>query len=223
MIGHHRGTVSHLHNKSSDGQIKAVGMGFLKATPLWIACLGVVPPAAMHAQASTAVATSAAPKALFISILEGEGELNDVRARTAREPIVQVEDENHKPVAGALVLFAIPRGSSSAANFSGLNSLSVRTGADGRAVGRGFHVTRHTGNLEIAVTATVAAVTAEVVIHQTNFAKGGRLTNYTVNHPTLTTVIVGLGAFAAAGAVIAVEAQPGATTITAGTGTVTGR
>ena len=165
----------------------------------------------------------AAPKALFISILEGEGELNDVRARTAREPIVQVEDENHKPVAGALVLFAIPKGSASAANFSGLNSLTVRTGADGRAVAHGFHVTRHTGNFQIAVTATVAAVTAAAVIHETNFAKGSRLTNYTSNHPTLTTFVVGLGAVAVAGTVVAVETQTGATTITAGTGTVTGR
>jgi hypothetical protein len=194
----------------------------LRATPVWMLCIGMIPASVMHAQAAAAAST-VAPKALFISILEGEGELNDVRARTAREPIVQVEDENHKPVAGALVLFAIPRGSASAANFSGLNSLTVRTGADGRAIGHGFHVTRHTGKLEIDVTASVAAATAEVVIHQTNFAKGGRLSNYTSNHPTLTTVIVGLGAVAVAGTVIGVESQTGSTTITAGAGTVTGR
>ena len=182
-------------------------------------CLGLVPTAGMYAQ-SAVNAGAAAPKALFITILEGEGELNDIRARTAREPIVQVEDENHKPVAGALVLFAIPKGGAAAANFSGLSSLTVRTGADGRAIGRGFHVTRHTGNFEIAVTATVATVEVAAVIHETNFAKGGKLYNYTANHPTLTTVIVGLGGVAVAGTVIALETQPGATTITAGTGTV---
>lgn len=182
-------------------------------------CLGTMSTAAVRAQ--SAAAASAAPKALFITILEGEGELNDVRARTAREPIVQVEDENHKPVAGALVVFAIPRGSVPGANFSGLNSLTVRTGADGRAVGRGFHVTRQTGNLQIEVTATLAAMAAaEVVIHETNFAKGGKFSHYAVNHPTLTTAIVGLGAFAAVATVVTVQAQPGATTITAGAGTV---
>ena len=183
-----------------------------------MACLALLP-AALHAQAAAAVA-SAAPKALYISILEGENDLNDVRARTAREPIVQVEDENHKPVAGALVLFTIPRGGVAGANFSGLNTLSVRTGADGRAVGHGFQLTRHTGNFTIEVVATFAAVEAAVSIHETNFAKGSRLSNYTANHPTLVTTLVGAGAVIAAATVIAVEAQPGATTITAGTGTV---
>ena len=30
--------------------------------------------------------------------VEGDGAINNIRQRTAREPIVQVEDENHKPV-----------------------------------------------------------------------------------------------------------------------------
>ncbi|MGI4853909.1 MAG: hypothetical protein ACRYF4_07690 [Janthinobacterium lividum] len=166
---------------------------------------------------------SAAPKALIISILEGEGELNDVRARTAREPIVQVEDENHKPVAGALVLFAIPGNSPAGANFSGLSRLTVRTGTDGRAVGRGFQLTRQTGNLQIQVVATLATLQAEIFIHQTNFStagKFGRLKQYSADHPTLTTSTLGLAGFAAAATAIALSSQAGATQITVGTGTV---
>src|SRR5579863_5849082 len=48
-----------------------------------------------------------APK-LSIVILEGEGAINNIKQRTAREPIVRVEDENHKPVAGAAVVFTLP-------------------------------------------------------------------------------------------------------------------
>ncbi len=51
----------------------------------------------------------AAPNRIFIQIIDGEGALNDIRSRTAREPIVEVDDENHKPIAGALVLFSTPR------------------------------------------------------------------------------------------------------------------
>ena len=40
---------------------------------------------------------------LNIVIVEGEGTLNNVKQRVNRDPIVQVEDENHKPVAGAAV------------------------------------------------------------------------------------------------------------------------
>jgi hypothetical protein len=36
---------------------------------------------------------------LNLVIVEGDGVINNIRQRTAREPIVQVEDENHKPVA----------------------------------------------------------------------------------------------------------------------------
>src|SRR5579863_6856916 len=45
--------------------------------------------------------TPATSPGLLITILDGEGALNDIRKGTAREPIVQVEDENHRPVAGA--------------------------------------------------------------------------------------------------------------------------
>ena len=48
-------------------------------------------------------AQSAVPQNLQITILDGEGALNNIKQRTAREPIVQVTDENHKPVAGAVV------------------------------------------------------------------------------------------------------------------------
>jgi hypothetical protein len=47
-------------------------------------------------------------QALNIIVVEGEGAINNVRQRTAREPIVQVEDENHRPVAGAVVVFTLP-------------------------------------------------------------------------------------------------------------------
>jgi hypothetical protein len=41
-------------------------------------------------------------------IIESEGPINNPMQRTSRETIVQVEDENHKPVAGAAILFLLP-------------------------------------------------------------------------------------------------------------------
>lgn len=182
----------------------------------------LTPTVCTAAGAQAAVTTAVAPHALYISILEGEGELNDTRARTAREPIVQVEDENHKPVAGALVLFALQGNSSSSANFSGLSRLSVRTDANGQAVGRGFQVTRHTGSFQIQVVATVAALQAEIFIHQSNYSTGklSRLKEYSKDHPTLTTSVLGAVGFAAAASTILALNQGGATQITVGTGTV---
>ena len=48
-----------------------------------------------------AVLARAAATPPRIEVVEGDGAINNIRQRTAREPIVQVEDENHKPVAGA--------------------------------------------------------------------------------------------------------------------------
>ena len=45
---------------------------------------------------------------LNIVIEEGEGATNNIKARTARAPVVRVEDENHRPVAGATVAFSLP-------------------------------------------------------------------------------------------------------------------
>src|SRR6202166_2443991 len=80
----------------------------------------------------------AAPK-LNLVIVEGDGAINNVRQRTAREPIVQVEDENHKPVAGAAVVFLLPDHGATGVFANGSRTLTVMTDSQGRAVAHGFH------------------------------------------------------------------------------------
>jgi hypothetical protein len=122
----------------------------------------------------------AGPQKLMITILDGDGALNNIRQRDAREPIVQVTDENHKPVGGALVLFAIHGGSGGAgATFDGAQTLTVRTGEDGIAHASGLQLAKSPGSFTISVTASVAVaagvaaglsalVSSEVLIHQSN-------------------------------------------------------
>ncbi len=117
-------------------------------------------------------APEGAPQKLMITILEGEGALNNIRERDAREPIVQVTDENHKPVAGALILFTIHDGAGAAggsASFAGAaKTISVTTGPDGTARATGLHPSK-SGQFTITVAASVGAIiAAEVIIHQSN-------------------------------------------------------
>src|SRR6202051_4737037 len=77
-----------------------------------------------------------APK-LIINIVEGEGALNNIKQRVNREPIVQVEDENHKPIAGAAVVFFLPNQGSGGTFANGTTSLTTTTNAQGPAVARG--------------------------------------------------------------------------------------
>ena len=78
-------------------------------------------------------APAPAPAKLNIVIVEGEGAINNIRQRTAREPIVQVEDENHRPVAGAAVLFLLPENGPGGASLTARGvCLLPPTARDGR-------------------------------------------------------------------------------------------
>src|ERR1035441_11134548 len=77
-------------------------------------------------------AAAQAPVAkLNLVIVEGDGAINNIRQRTAREPVVEVQDENHKPVAGAVILFELPSRGASGEFPGGAHSLSVTTDAQG--------------------------------------------------------------------------------------------
>lgn len=175
---------------------------------------------------------AAQPKALHIVILEGDEAINNIRDRTAREPIVQVEDENHKPVAGALVLFTLHGGTGATGSASSLGSLSVTTGADGHAVAHGLQINQVTGKVTIDVHATSGNLSADTTIHQTNVTsttQDGSNANQTVKSTTrkgirsssLThNLLIVAGAIGVAAAVIVVGTRASGTTITPGIGAV---
>lgn len=143
---------------------------------------------------------AATPSRLFIQIIDGEGALNDIRNRTAREPIVEIQDENHKPVAGAIVLFSTPSSGPSGVFSNGLSSLKATTGADGHATAQGFRPNNTPGTFQIQVTATFANLSSVAVINETNIGK--QTSNHShVAHGVSAKLITILAGAAAAGAV----------------------
>src|SRR5688572_22151912 len=160
-----------------------------------------------------------------IVIIEGEGAINNVRQRVAREPIVQVEDENRRPVAGAAVTFLLPNQGASASFANGSQSLTITTDAQGRAVARGLRPNNVNGQYEIRVNASSQGRTATATISQTNSivaaaAAGGLSLK-------LIAILVAAAGAAAAGAVVATRggddpARPTPTVITPGSPTVGG-
>jgi hypothetical protein len=110
----------------------------------------------------------APPRKLNIVIVEGDGALNNLRQRVAREPIVQVEDENRKPVGGALVTFLLPNDGAGATFPNGSRTLTVTTDNQGRAAARGLRPNNVEGKFEIRVNASHEGQTATTVITQTN-------------------------------------------------------
>ena len=164
---------------------------------------------------------------LRIVILEGDGAINNLRQRTAREPIVQVEDENRKPVAGAMVLFTLPNSGPGAVFADGSKTLIAYTDEKGQARAKGIKPNSTVGAYQIVVNATAHGLKASAVLSQSNVltaavAAGGISAK-------LIAILAIAGGAAAAGAIAATSGGNNSTptpvptaTVTAGTATVGG-
>jgi hypothetical protein len=170
------------------------------------------------------------PKQLNISILEGEGAINNIRQRTAREAIVQVEDENHKPVAGVAVTFFLAEHGASGVFSNGSRSMTVLTDTNGQAAMRGMVPNKMAGKMEIRVSARLGNLHADTVITQTNAAGAAGAGGAAISGKVIALIVV-VAAGAAVGAIAATRGgsstsatpatpAPAVVTITAGTPTV---
>jgi len=161
---------------------------------------------------------------LNIVIVEGEGAVNDVKDRVSHEPIVQVEDENHRPVAGAAVIFSLPNQGATGVFANGSKTLTLTSDAQGRAAALGIRRNNVSGPMQIRVTASSAGATATAIITQTNVAS---TSSAGLSSTAKIWLIVGLAGAGAAGAIVAVTRSGSSNTsmatpisITAGTPTV---
>jgi hypothetical protein len=161
------------------------------------------------------------PPKLLITILDGEGALNNIKQRTAREPIIKVEDENHKPVAGAIVLLMLPNSGPSGTFLDGTLAYTDRTNANGEVHVKGMRPNQTSGTFQIQVTATYAGITAHATINQTNSSEPSVVPQHAA-HAIPVKVIVIVAAAAAGGITAGILATQGghSTSITAGTPTV---
>ena len=170
------------------------------------------------------------PKQLTISILEGEGAINNIKQRTAREAIVQVQDENHKPVAGVAVTFFLAEHGASGVFANGSRSMTVLTDTNGQAAMRGMTPNKMAGKMEIRVSARLGNLNADAVITQTNAAGAAAAGGAAISGKVIALIVV-VAAGAAAGAIVATRGGssspsapaapvPVVVTITPGTPTV---
>lgn len=127
----------------------------------WVLLVGLLIPPAFAQSAPL-------PPALHITIVGRNGARNEINALTAYEPTVQVEDEDHSPVAGALVSFTTPFGGPSGLFSNGAHTLAVLTDKNGRASAEGLHANKQKGIYKVQVSASYKGVRAETVIMQTN-------------------------------------------------------
>jgi hypothetical protein len=110
---------------------------------------------------------TAADDGLSLRIVEGQGSINNVRTRSARAPVIELRDEQNKPVSGASVTFQAPF-TGPGATFGSERVLVTQTDSEGRATGRGLVPNSVTGPFEIHVTAAFNSKVVSASIRQIN-------------------------------------------------------
>lgn len=152
-------------------------------------------------QATAAPRQVAPPLQLTINIIEGADAVNTVGARTAREFAVEVDDQNHHPVSGAMVTFFVPNDGPGGTFPGDRQLLSVTTDVNGRAVAHSFRPNRQLGEFRIQVTATYGNEKASAYISQSNQkAAAEPVAN---RHTGKKLALIAVGVVAAAAAIIA--------------------
>src|SRR6266545_372982 len=75
---------------------------------------------------------------LKIVTIQGEGAVNSIRSKTATQPVVEVRDEQDKPVAGAEVVFQLPAAGPGGVFNGWMRNQTARTNAQGQAGVSGY-------------------------------------------------------------------------------------
>ena len=147
-------------------------------------------------------AQTEAPTPFRLVVLEGDGAINNVRIRSAREPRVRVEDLNGDPLAKVPVTFVAPTlGASGTFGTSG-TTVTIITDEEGEATAAGFRPNALVGQFQIRVSASIERQVARAVIAQTNAAPAPAARGKRI-------MILGLLAGAVAGGAIAATSLGG--------------
>lgn len=148
--------------------------------------------------------------ALHITVVAGEGVTHNVTQLEKEEqkgrfnPVVQVEDQNGKPIQGASVIFALPAQGPGGTFPNSNPTILVTTDPHGRATARGIRWNKLTGPFKIHVTASFKGLTATTDIAQTTISASVRSSGpFGVSDKTW--VIAGVVLLAVAGGVIAIK------------------
>lgn len=115
-----------------------------------------------------AVSADAQGPPIKIVIQEGQGAINNIQQHRAKEPVVQVTDENGAPIQQASVTFQMPETGPGGSFADGNKMLTVQTDEKGVAVGRGLRPNQTEGKFQIRVTASFQGATASEAISEIN-------------------------------------------------------
>jgi hypothetical protein len=106
------------------------------------------------------------PARINIVVVEGEGATSTVRQRVSHDPVVMIEDDDHRPITGAVVVFALPVSGTSGEFSNGSRNLTLVTDKSGLAAAHGIKTNEIPGKLQIYVTASYHTLRSRTLINQ---------------------------------------------------------
>lgn len=122
---------------------------------------------ALNAQVTAPTAQPPASK-IHVDILEGDGQIINIKARINPAPVVHVVDDQNQPVQGALVVFFLPSQGPGGTFPDGSRNLTVSTDRNGHAAAAGIVPNNQTGQFSIRASASYQGQTASADITQVN-------------------------------------------------------
>jgi hypothetical protein len=146
-----------------------------RGTALLLSALLALFPAAYGQEPAQTPSTPMVPlptvQSLRVVPLTGQAAMNDLERRVMAPLVVQVLDQNARPVDGADVAFRFPLNGPSATFSDGRNSRAMKTNADGQAAATGWLANDQLGSFDVRVTATRGNEAGEAVISMTNVTR----------------------------------------------------
>lgn len=181
---------------------------WIREVSVIMACLMAAPSGLQGGVPGQAAPAQGGQGMLNIVVVKGDGAINNIKLRTAREVVVQVEDENHKPVAGASVAFLLPNSGPGATFADGSKLFTGVTDQSGRVTVSSMKPNQTVGTYAINVTASYQGLRAAAVIGQKNILP------LAIAGMSVGVFAVVVAAAATVGTVLAVKANSGSSSPT---------
>lgn len=138
-------------------------------------------------------------------VVRGEGDQHNVKkGRSTSQAVVEVRDENDRPVAGVLLTFALPAQGAGGSFVGGTQVTSLATDATGRASVT-FTPNKAAGQYVVRVNGSVQGQPVSALIAQSNLALGGGLSSGAI------VALIAAAAGAALGVAIGLDSSKPAT------------
>ncbi len=105
---------------------------------------------------------------LKVMVLAGRNEANDIQRKVMAPLVVEVLDQNDRPVEGAEVVFRFPLEGPSATFSGGRTSQTVRTNGQGEAAATNWMANNQTGRFQVHVSASYGNQVGDVTFAMAN-------------------------------------------------------